>query len=297
MRMGLEQKWILINMNNGIRLIIFLLLLVPALAKSQDIEGIPLGSVLSEELVKETFGRNYSRQEYIHFPCKKETVYIWGRDSLFFDGRNRLVRANLSSRRFTVDKNSIPGGYRKGDRFCEDIFNRYGIVRKSNCYENVFHIYDEEEICTLEVIQLHKNRISSVILVFPYGDDVEGVGINELVTKEEIEEKFGVPFKLEEEEFMSIPSSTYIYTDNGKESFLIFSKKGRLLKYEISSPKFKTFTETIPGGLSVGDNIEQASTLFDNEGRYLFFQDWDNDTPALLVKDGKISVIGYFIYD
>ena len=278
-------------------LILLSLLISPIIASSQDIEGIPLGSVVSEELVKETFGRNYSRQEYINFPCKKEMVYIYGQDSLFFDSRNRLVRANLSSRRFSIDKNSIPGGYHIGDRFCEEKFKQYGIVRKSDFYENTFYIYDEEDICTLEVIQLHKNRICSVILVFPYGDDVEGVGIDELVPKELIEEKFGFPFKLEEEKFMYIPSFIYTYMDNGKESYLIFSKKGRLLTYMIRSPKFNTFTETIPGGLSVGDNIERASALFDSEGKYLFFRDYDNDTPALLVKDGKISAIVYSIND
>ena len=201
-------------------LILLSLLISPIIASSQDIEGIPLGSVVSEELVKETFGRNYSRQEYINFPFEKEMVYIFGRDSLFFDGRNRLVRARLSSRRFSIDKNCIPGGYHIGERFCEEKFKQYGIVRKSDFYENTFYIYDEEDICTLEVIQLHKNRISSVMLVFPYGDDVEGVGIDELVPKELIEEKFGFPFKLEEEEFMYIPSFIYTYIDNGKESYL-----------------------------------------------------------------------------
>ena len=157
-------------------LILLSLLLSPIIASSQDIEGIPLGSVVSEELVKETFGKHYSREDNVYFSNMKETVLIFGRDSLFFDGRNRLVRARLSSRRFSIDKNSIPGGYHIGDRFCEEKFKRCGTVTKSVFYKNTIFIKDEEEFCTLEWIQLKNNRILSILLNFPYGDDVEGVG-------------------------------------------------------------------------------------------------------------------------
>lgn len=84
--------------------------------------------------------------------------------------------------------------------------------------------------------------------------------------------------------------------DNGKESVLIFSKKGRLLKYEINSPIFKTFTETIPGGLSVGDYIEKASALFDSNGIYKLLDD-SFDRPYIKVVDGKVSRIGIWLMD
>lgn len=165
-------------------LILLPLLISPIIASSQDIEGIPLGSVVSEELVKETFGKHYSREDYVYFSNMKETVLIFGRDSLFFDGRNRLVRARLSSRRFSIDKNCIPGGYHIGERFREEKFKKCGTVTKPDYYKNTIFIKDEEEFCILEWLELKNNRISSVLLDFPYGDDVEGVGVFESVPKE-----------------------------------------------------------------------------------------------------------------
>ena len=264
-------------------------------ASGQDIEGIPLGAVVSEEHINEIFGRNYSRQDYIHFPCQKEMVYIYGRDSLFFDGRKRLVRARLSSRRFSIDKNSMPGGYHIGDRFCEEKFKRCGTVTKSVFYKNTIFIKDEEEFCTLEWIQLKNNRILSILLNFPYGDDVEGVGVFESVPKEVIEEKFGVPDKIEEYDIWCVPGFKYVYNDNGIESYLYFSEQGRFLQYQIYSPIFKTFTNTIPGGLSVGDDIEKASALFDNEGKPKSYN--DVEMYSLDVADGKVTSIHLWLND
>ena len=276
-------------------LILLSLLLSPIIASSQDIEGIPLGSVISEEIVNETFGRNYSRKDYIHFPCQKETAYIYGRDSLFIDGRNRLVRAILHSRRFAIDKNCIPGGYLIGDKFREETFSKCGNIQKSPYNNNLIWVDDEEEIWSIQKIILKNNRISSVLLSFPYGDDVEGVGMYELVSKETIEKKFGVPYKVEEE-YWYVLAYRYTYSDNGIESYLTFSKEGRLLNYEINSPIFKTFTETIPGGLSVGDDEKKASCLFNDNGMHKFL-DSDCDRPYIIISDGKVAKIGIMVLD
>ena len=273
-------------------LILLSLLISPIIASSQDIEGIPLGSVVSEELVKETFGKHYSREDYVYFSNMKETVLIFGRDSLFFDGRKRLVRARLSSRRFSIDKNSIPGGYHIGDRFCEEKFKKCGTVTKPDYYKNTIFIKDEEEFCILEWLELKNNRISSVLLDFPYGDDVEGVGVFESVPKEVIEEKFGVPDKIEKYDIWGFK---YVYNDNGIESYLYFSEQGRFLQYQIYSPIFKAFTNAIPGGLSVGDDIEKASALFDNEGNPKSY--YDVEMYSLGVADGKVTSIRLWLND
>ncbi len=284
-------------MKKVIRLIFFILL-VPVLAKSQDIEGIPLGSVLTEENIKVKFGKHYTVQDYTYFHNFKETVYIYGQDSLFVDSRNRLVTAKLHSRRFTIDKNSIPGGYHVGDRFYEDKFKTLGIIKRDGLDKDEVFIYDKEDVCPIEITHLRNNRITSVFLLFQYGDDVEGIGIHELVPNEVIEKKFGNADKVEECDFMYIPSVVYSFMDNGEESLLIFSKDGRLLRYNIYSSRFKTFTETIPGGLSVGDNIEKASIWFDNEGNHRFLDfSLNEDCPVLSVRDGKIIYIGYLIDD
>lgn len=292
--MRIKHLWTLTDMGKKVILGFLSFLLSSLHTSGQDIEGIPLGTVVSEKYINETFGRNYSRQDYIYF-CQKETVYIFGRDSLFIDGRNRLVRARLSSRRFSIDKNSIPGGYHIGDRFCEEKVKRCGTVKKSVFYKNTIFIKDEEEFCTLERIQLKNNRILSVLLNFPYGDDVEGVGVFESVPKEVIEEKFGVPDKIEEYSIWCVPGYKYVYKDNGIESYLYFSEQGRFLQYQIYSPIFKTFTNTIPGGFSVGDNIEKASALFDNEGEPKSYD--DILMYSVGVADGKVTSIHLWLND
>lgn len=289
-----KQKWILIDMKKAIILIIYFLL-IPLLAKSQDIEGIPLGSVLSEDLIKEKLGKYHSRKEYVRNHYLKETVYVFGRDSLFFDCNNRLVKARLSTRRFSIDKKSIPGGYHIGDRFSEEKIKRCGSITKSDFYKNTIFIKDEEEFCILECMQLRNNRISSVLIDFPYGDDIEGVGVFESVPQEVIEEKFGVPYKIEEYDIWGMPAFKYVYKDNGIESYLYFSGQGRFLQFQIYSPIFKTFTNTIPSGLSVGDNIEKASALFDDEGNPKFFDDVLR--YFVDVADGKITSIQLWLND
>lgn len=285
-------------MKNNEIIILLSLLSFPIISNGQDIEGIPLGSVLTEEIIKEKFGKHYTVQDYTYFHNYKETVYIYGQDSLFVDSRNRLVSAKLHSRRFTIDKNSIPGGYHVGDRFCEDKFDTLGIIKRDGLDKDDVFIYDNEEVCPIEITHLRNHRITSAYLLFEYGDDVEGIGIHELVPKEVIEKKFGNADKVEECDFMYIPSVVYSYLDNGEESLFIFSKGGRLLRYNIYSSRFKTFTETIPGGLSVGDNIEKASIWFDNEGHHRFLDiSLNEDCPVLSVKDGKIIYIGYIIDD
>ena len=279
-------------------IILLSLLSFSILSNGQDIEGIPLGSVLTEEIIKEKFGKHYTVQDYTYFHNYKETVYIYGQDSLFVDSRNRLVTAKLHSRRFTIDKNSIYGGYHVGDRFCEDKFETLGIIKRDGLDKNNVFIYDKEDVCPIEITHLRNDRIKYAYLLFEFGDDVEGIGIHELVPKDVIEKKFGNADKVKECDFMDIPSVVYSFIDNGEESLFIFSKGGRLLRYNIYSSKFKTFTETISGGLSVGDSIEKASIWFDNEGHHRFLDiSLNEDCPALSIKDGEIIYIGYIIDD
>ena len=285
-------------MEKKITLVLLSLIMFSFIASSQDIEGIPLGSVVTKEIIKKKFGRHFTVQDYTHFHNYKEAVYIYGRDSLFVDSRNRLVRAKLHSRRFAIDRNSIPGGYQVGDRFCEENFRTLGIINRDGWDENDIFIFDKEAVCPIEKVHLRNHHISYAYLWFDYGDDVEGIGIYELVPKEVIEKKFGHADKVDEYDFMSIPAIAYSFIDNGEESLIIFSKGGRLLRYNIHSPRFKTFTETIPGGLSVGDKIEKASIWFDNDGNHRFLDvSCNDDCPVLDVKKGRISYIGYIVND
>lgn len=287
--------------------------LCPFLLNGQDIEGVEMGTQVSDSFIKKKFGADCLTERYT-LPLKSEeyvevndstgyyrynasikcgTMYVYGEDTLFLDKQSRLVLAKLNSKRFSVDKKHISGGYRIGEEYCEKKLKKCGILQYCN---DLVLIVDKEDIVMTERIFIHDNTIFSIQLSFPYGDDVEGVGIGELVSRKVIKQKFGVPYKVEAKEFMYIPSFIYTYMDNGIESVLVFSKKGRLLKYEINSPIFKTFTETIPGGLSVGDNIEKASTLFDSNGIYKLLDD-AFDRPYIMVVDGKVSCIEYVLMD
>ena len=87
----------------------------------------------------------------------------------------------------------------------------------------------------------------------------------------------------------------YVYYDGELETHFGFSTDFRMVDYSIGSPKFKTFTDHIPGGLRVGDPIEKASPLFGPNGRLHY--KWVDFYPYLEVENGVVKRIEYFMSD
>lgn len=230
-------------MNKKIILSILTYALCPLLLNGQDIEGVEMGTKVTDSFIKKKFGADclterytlhLKSEEYVEIndstgyyrynaSIKCGTMYVYGEDTLFLDKQSRLVLAKLNSKRFSVDKKHISGGYRIGDDYREKELKKCGILQHCN---DLVLIVDDEDIVMIERIYIHDNTIVSVQLSFPYGDDVEGVGIGELVPRKIIKQKFGVPYKVEAKEFMCIPSFiyTHIWT-TGKNQFLFFRKR------------------------------------------------------------------------
>lgn len=128
-----------------------------------------------------------------------------------------------------------------------------------------------------------------------FGDDVEGIGFGQKVTPELIISKFGKPDIIKAEDYWDDPVTVYVYYDGELKTHFAFTKDFRMMDYSIGSPKFKTFTNRIPGGLRVGDPIRKASPLFDSDGRP--HNKMVDDYPYLEVVNGVVKRIEFFMSD
>lgn len=196
--------------------------------------------------MKETF---YSRWD----------VYVYGKDSLFVDNHCRLDKVVLSSDRFAVNTKDVTGGIRVG----QDA----DVLASANLSFCHLFQWDENSISMDGPIFLSlggyvlndRRKISTIEMYECYGDDVEGIGMDQKVTPELIVSKFGEPSEIKVGDYWDEPVTIYVYYDGELETHFGFSTDFRMVDYSIGSPKFKTFTDHIPGGLRVGDPIEKAS--------------------------------------
>ncbi|MCQ2147819.1 MAG: hypothetical protein MJZ16_09915 [Bacteroidales bacterium] len=260
---------------------------------AQDIEGVNLGTVIDDEYVQQKFGQDYSKADKeTFFNCWY--VYVYGKDSLFVDKHRRLTKVVLSSDRFAVNTNDVPGGIHVG----QDV----DVLLSANfdyCYLEEWEnsIYMELAIgYNLGMFALNdKREISIIVMSEFYGDHVDGIGLNQKVSPEMIVSKFGNPSEVRSEYYWDDPVKEYVYRDGDKETILAFSEDFRMVHYSIGSSKFKTFTDHVPGGICVGDPIEKASPLFDSNGRLHY--KYVDDFPYLIVENGVIKRIEYFSSD
>lgn len=260
---------------------------------AQDIEGIPLGTVVDDELIQQKFGQNYSRSVKENFFGRRD-VYVYGKDSLFVDNHRRLIKVVLNTNRFAVNTNEVPGGIRAG----QDV----SVLLSANL--GFCHLWEWNNSIYMEIAVFNslgwyeyneRREISTITMYEHYGDDVDGIGYGQKVTPELIVSKFGEPDEIKAGQYWDDPVSIYVYRDGEQETIFAFSEDFRMMDYYINSPKFKTFTDHIPGGLHVGDPIEKASPLFDSNGRLNY--KWVDDYPYLVVEDGVVKSIGYYISD
>lgn len=260
---------------------------------AQDIEGVLLGTVVDAEFIQQKFGQDYSKGVKEDLFGRWD-VYVYGKDSLFVDNHCRLIEVVLSSDRFAVNTNEVPGGITVG----QDV----NVLLSANldfCHlgERENSIYMEVPVfCTLGWYKLNERReICTIIMYEHYGDDVDGIGYGQKVSPELVISKFGEPSEIKTEDYWDAPMTIYVYYDGELKTYFAFTAEFRMMDYSIGSPRFKTFTDSIPGGLRVGDPIEKASTLFGPNGRWL--NEWVDDYPYLEVENGVVKRIEYYISD
>lgn len=275
--------------------IAFLLSLQPGHA--QDIEGVKLGTVVDKEFIREHFGDDAVFCKAHHdFWETTHNAYVFGGDTLFIDTHDRLNLVILNSPRFAVDVNDVPGGIRVGRKVDSVVDERFGYLelrytnpdKRTDKLKRIDSDFDENSFYAVDSI------ISNITIYGWLGDDVEGIGYWEKTSYDILIKKLGVPDEVKETYFYEEPAYEYIYHDGELESIFIISKQYRLLDYHIRSPRFRTFVETIPGGLRVGDKVEKASAMFNPDGSYKGLADC---YPVLVVKDGIIKSIYYYAPD
>lgn len=250
---------------------------------AQDIQGVQLGTRVNDEFIQQKFGFDYKWDgEY----------YVFGDDSLMVDKNNILCRVKLHSTKFAVNINNTKGGIRVGQSADQILSNEFSNEHIGEWEGKLY--FDPTAWFTLGYCNLNNNREVSDITLYDYfGDDVEGIGVGERVTHDEIVQLLGIPDSIDvfDEGYGDWELlKTYEYFDGDKESSFTFTSDFRLRDYFIQSPRFKTFIDEIPDGLRVGDKIEKASNLFDANGRPHKYGD---DFPYLEVEDGIVTAIMY----
>ena len=282
-----EKYWILA--------LVFLLSLQSVYA--QDIEGVKLGTIVDKEFIREHFGDDGVYCQVTYGLWKSiSNAYVFGVDTLLVDNHNRLNHISLHSPRFAVDVNDVPGGIRVGRKVDSVVDERFGYLelrytnpdKRTDQLMRINSDFDENSFYAVDSI------ISNITIYGWLGDDVEGIGYWEKTSYDILIKKLGVPDVVKETYFYEEPAYEYIYHDGELESIFIISKQYRLLDYHIRSPRFRTFVETIPGGLRVGDKVEKASAMFNPDGSYKEPVDCH---PVLGVKNGVIKSIYYYAPD
>lgn len=273
----------------------FLLSLQPGHA--QDIEGVKLGTIVDKEFIREHFGDDGVYCQVTYGLWKSiSNAYVFGVDTLLVDNHNRLNHISLHSPRFAVDVNDVPGGIRVGRKVDSVVDERFGYLelrytnpdKRTDQLMRMVSDFDGESFYAVDSI------ISNITIYEWLGDDVEGIGYWEKTSYDILIQKLGVPDEVKETYFYEEPAYEFIYHDGELESIFIISKQYRLLDYHIRSPRFRTFVETIPGGLRVGDKVEKASAMFNPDGSY---KEQADCYPVLVVKDGIIKSIYYYAPD
>ena len=229
-------------------------MLAAASAYAQDINGVSMGTVMSEDQIAKAFGKSYMVKP-VDTPYAKssEKYYIWGTDTLLFDN-GRLARAILHTDRFAVDANRVKGGIRVGD---DPVL--FDGVDYGSYYQDASngHYWVDAGHFILVSPEVSQGRIKSMRVYDWGGDDVEGMAIGQKLSHEEMVRKFGEP-----ESFREYPDSdneAYWYEYPGAD--FVFDYDYRLLYFSVRSSVYTTLAQDVKGGLHVGDHLSKASHL------------------------------------
>lgn len=232
-------------------------MLAAASAYAQDINGVSMGTVMSEDQIAKTFGKSYMVKP-VDTPYAKssEKYYIWGTDTLLFDN-GRLARAILHTDRFAVDAKRVKGGIRVGDDpvlFDDaDYGSYYHDASNGHCWVSTscgWFVLVSPEVSQGQITAMR-------VYNWGGGDEVEGMVIGQKLSHEEMVCKFGEP-----ESFREYPDSdneVYRYEYPGAD--FVFSYDYRLLYFSVRSSVYTTLAQDVKGGLHVGDHLSKASHL------------------------------------
>ena len=243
-------------------------MLAAASAYAQDINGVSMGTVMSEDQIAKAFGKSYMVKP-VDTPYAKssEKYYIWGTDTLHFDN-GRLARAILHTDRFAVDAKRVKGGIRVGD---DPVL--FDGVDYGSYYQDASngHYWVDAGYFILVSPEVSQGRITSMRVYDWGGDDVEGMAIGQKLSHEEMVSKFGEP-----EKFIEYPDSdteAYRYEYPGAD--FAFTSDYRLMYFTVRSSEYTTLSQDVEGGLHVGDHLSKVSHLdperIGNSRRYMLF--------------------------
>lgn len=271
-------------------------------ATSQNFEGIGYKTVLSEAFLCNQFGNDYSLTS-VSFDGGLTTydAYAYGRDTIVVDKLGRLKNAILNTTRFAIDITDKSDGIRVGQKFDSlRIMNTYDkdVSIHIDDWQDKNKIFIGDELHPDRLLIVENGLVKMIRGGITYSGDLDGIAIGELVSQELIIQKFGKPDSVFVDETPGYEAILYYYVDGDQTSILEFSKSLRLYDYRIRSPKFRMFTDTIDGGIRVGDCVEKASLMFSSDGyceKYYCDGGGEYEGPVLTIENGIIKEI-YFRY-
>ena len=268
-------------------------MLAAASAYAQDINGVSMGTVMSEDQIAKAFGKSYIVKP-VDRPYAKssEKYYIWGTDTLLFDN-GRLAIAILHTDRFAVDAKRVKGGIRVGD---DPVL--FDGVDYGSYYQDASngHYWVDAGHFILVSPEVSQGRITSMRVYDWGGDDVEGMAIGQKLSHEEMVCKFGEP-----ESFREYPDSdneAYWYEYPGAD--FVFNYDYRLLYFSVRSSVYTTLAQDVKGGLHVGDHLSKVSHLdperIGNSRQYMLFSKAFQDDYIGVTVDESDMITSIWFY-
>jgi hypothetical protein len=271
-------------------------MLAAASAYAQDINGVSMGTVMSEDQIAKVFGKSYIVKP-VERPYAKssEKYYIWDTDTLLFDN-GRLARAVLHTDRFAVDANRVKGGIRVGDDPVlfdgVDYGSYYHDASNGHCWVSTscgWFVLVSPEVSQGQITAMR-------VYNWGGGDEVEGMVIGQKLSHEEMVSKFGEP-----EKFIEYPDSdteAYGYEYPGAD--FAFTSDYRLMYFTVRSSEYTILSQDVEGGLHVGDHLSKVSHLdperIGNSRQYMLFSKAFQDDYIGVTVDESDMITSIWFY-
>ena len=271
-------------------------MLAAASAYAQDINGVSMGTVMSEDQIAKAFGKSYMVKP-VDRPYAKssEKYYIWGIDTLLFDN-GRLARAILHTDRFAVDAKRVKGGIRVGD----DPVLFDGVDYGSYYYDaSNGHCWVSTSCGWFALVspEVSQGQITAMrVYNWGGGDEVEGMVIGQKLSHEEMVSKFGEPEKFIEYPDSDTEACRYEYPG----ADFVFTSDYRLMYFTVRSSEYTTLSKDVEGGLHVGDHLSKVSHLdperIGNSRRYMLFSKAFQDDYIGVTVDESDMITSIWFY-
>jgi hypothetical protein len=271
-------------------------MLAAASAYAQDINGVSMGTVMSEDQIAKAFGKSYMVKP-VDTPYAKssEKYYIWGTDTLLFDN-GRLARAILHTDRFAVDAKRVKGGIRVGDDPVlfdgVDYGSYYHDASNGHCWVSTscgWFVLVSPEVSQGQITAMR-------VYNWGGGDEVEGMVIGQKLSHEEMVSKFGEPEKFIEYPDSDTEACRYEYPG----ADFAFTSDYRLMYFTVRSSEYTTLSQDVEGGLHVGDHLSKVSHLdperIGNSRQYMLFSKALQDSYIGVTVDESDMITSIWFY-